>query len=253
METSSDITITLHWLERSRAHRVLWLLEELKIPYVLKTYKRGSDRLADPKLKEIHPLGKSPVITVEAPGLAQPLVLAESGAIVEYLCDHYGKWLIPKRYKEGKEDQVGGETESWIRYRYYMHYAEGSVMPLMVMSLVVERIRNAPVPFFIKPITYRIAGMVSSGYLQPNFETHYRFIEGQLESSPDGGDFLCGKELTAADIMMSFPMDAGRTRSGMKEECPIIWAYVDQLLAREAYQRAVKKIIEVDGKFDMTL
>jgi glutathione S-transferase len=130
--------ITLHWLEVSRSHRILWLLEELQIPYELKTYKRGKDKLADPKLKEIHPLGKSPVITVEAPGAEKPLVIAESAAIVEYLCHYYGKWLVPKRYREGKEDQIGGESESWLRHRFFMHYAEGSIMPLMLIALIVS-------------------------------------------------------------------------------------------------------------------
>jgi hypothetical protein len=130
--------ITLHWLEVSRSHRILWLLEELEIPYELKTYKRGKDKLADPKLKEVHPLGKSPVITVEVPGAEKPLVIAESAAIVEYLCDYYGKWLVPKRYREGKEDQIGGESESWLRHRFFMHYAEGSIMPLMLIALIVS-------------------------------------------------------------------------------------------------------------------
>ncbi len=97
--------------------------------------------LADPKLKEVHPLGKSPVVEIESPATEKPLVLAESGAIVEYLSDHCGKWLIPERYREGKEDQIGGETESWIRYRMYMHYAEGSIMPLNVIGLLVQSAR----------------------------------------------------------------------------------------------------------------
>jgi glutathione S-transferase len=121
------------------------LLEELGVPYELKTYKREADKLADPKLKEIHPLGKSPVVVIETPGSKQPLVLAESAAIVEYLCDYYGKWLIPQRYQDGKDGQIGGETESWIRYRMFMHYAEGSIMPLMLLSLVVSSAWKRPV------------------------------------------------------------------------------------------------------------
>lgn len=147
--TNQTAKITLHWLEVSRSHRILWLLEELGVPYELKTYKRGKDKLADPKLKEVHPLGKSPVITVEAPGAEKPLVIAESGAIAEYLCDYYGKWLIPKRYREGQEDRIGGESESWLRHRFFMHYAEGSIMPLMLMAyLVSSRAFYSPfVPF----------------------------------------------------------------------------------------------------------
>jgi len=121
----------------SRSHRILWLLEELKIPYELKTWKRGSDRLADPKLKEVHPLGKSPIVTVEREG-KDPLVLIESAAITEYLCDYYGKWLIPARYPPGQDGNIGTETEAWTRYRTYMHYAEGSLMPLNVITLILS-------------------------------------------------------------------------------------------------------------------
>lgn len=142
--TNKPAKITLHWLEASRSHRVLWLLEELGIPYELKTYKRGKDKLADPKLREIHPLGKSPVITVETAASEKPLVIAESAAIVEYLCDYYGKWLVPNRYREGKENEIGGEREQWLRHRFYMHYAEGSIMPLMLMALIVSSMNVSP-------------------------------------------------------------------------------------------------------------
>jgi glutathione S-transferase len=142
-DTTQPAKITLHWLEVSRSHRILWLLEELGIPYELKTYKRGKDKLADPKLKDIHPLGKSQVITVETAASKEPLVIAESAAIVEYLCDYYGKWLVPKRYREGKEDQVGGESESWLRHRFFMHYAEGSIMPLMLMAFIVSSMNTS--------------------------------------------------------------------------------------------------------------
>ena len=104
--------------------------------YELKTYKR-KNMLAPAELKKIHPLGKSPVISVESEGMSKPLVLAESGLIVEYLVDHFGPQLLPKKYQEGKEGQVGGETEEWIRYRYYMHYSEGSIMPYLVVALLM--------------------------------------------------------------------------------------------------------------------
>ena len=113
--------------------------------YELKTYKRGKDKLADPKLREVHPLGKSPVITVEVPGAEKPLVIAESAAIVEYLCDYYGKWLVPNRYRPGKEGQIAGESESWLRHRFFMHYAEGSIMPLMLMALIVSSTETSPI------------------------------------------------------------------------------------------------------------
>ncbi|KAK5945109.1 bifunctional glutathione transferase/peroxidase [Knufia obscura] len=253
-EVSTSVPkITLHWLEVSRAHRILWLLEELKIPYELKTWKRESNKLADPKLKEVHPLGKSPIVTVEREG-KEPLVLIESAAITEYLCDYYGKWLIPSRYPSGQEEKIGAETEAWIRYRTYMHYAEGSLMPLNLITLIMSSIKSSPVPFFIRPITNGVADRVTSMFLKPNFETHFKFIESQLESSPEGGDYLCGKDITAADILMAFPLEAGKSRSGMtQEQCPCLWKYVDLLHQREAYQRSVEKIREVEGSFKTNL
>lgn len=110
-------------------------MEELNVDYELKIFKRGSDMLAPPELKEVHPLGKSPVVGIQAPGAEKPLILAESGAIVEYLTEYFGKHLIPKRYPEGKEGMIGAETEEWLRYRYFMHYAEGSLMTLMLIAL----------------------------------------------------------------------------------------------------------------------
>jgi len=246
--------ITLHWLEVSRSHRILWLLEELGVPYELKTYKRTKESLAPPELKEIYPLGKSPVVEILTPGASKPIVLAESAAITEYLCDYFGKWLVPNRYHEGKDGQIGGETESWLRYRMLMHYAEGSIMPLMLMSLIVNKIRKSPVPFFIKPITNGVASSIETSFLQRNFKTHYDFLEQQLATAPDGGDFLCGKDLSAADIMISFPLEAGQSRSGFtKDQYPKIWAYVDRLHQRDAYKRAVEKIVEREGRFKSSL
>jgi glutathione S-transferase len=236
------------------SHRILWLLEELQIPYELKTYKRTKEKMADPALREIHPLGKSPIVTVEVPGRAQPLILAESAAIVEYLCDYYGKGFVPKRYQDGKDGQIGCETESWLRYRLFMHYAEGSIMPLMLISYLMKGIKEAPVPFFIRPITNAIVGRITSLFLAPNFKTHYAFLEDQLKTSPDGGEFLCGRDLTAADVLMSFPLEAGQDRSGMtKADCPLLWAYVDRLHQREAYKRSVQKIAEIEGSFKTNL
>ncbi|OAP64325.1 hypothetical protein AYL99_00297 [Fonsecaea erecta] len=265
--------IILHWLEVSRAHRILFLFEELGVPYELKTYKRTKERLAPPELKDVHPLGKSPVVTIETPGSTTPIVLAESAAIAEYFCDYYGKGtsLVPSRYQEGKDGQIGAETESWLRYRMFMHYAEGSLMPFMVLSLIVgseyfqvsrrrhqaltkSAIRNAPVPFFIKPITNSVAGKIESSYLQRNMKSHYDFLEAQLATSPDGGDYLCGKDITAADIMLLFPLEAGQTRSGFTQsQYPKIWAYVERLHERDAYKRAVAKVVEIEGEFKTTL
>lgn len=135
--TSRHIKITR--LNKSRSQRIVWILEELNLSYSLETYHRGADMLAPPELKEVHPLGKSPAITVETPKSPKPLVLAESGVIMEYLCDHFGgNKLVPKRYVEGNEGEIGGESEEWLRYRYFMHYVEGSLMGFLVMQLVMD-------------------------------------------------------------------------------------------------------------------
>jgi glutathione S-transferase len=131
-----------HRLEQSRSQRILWLLEELEVPYELQIFHRNKETYqAPPSLKAIHPLGKSPVISVTPPGSSESVVIAESANIMEYLLDHFssGSTLLPKRYKEGQEGKVGGETEEWLRFRYYMHYAEGSLMTLMLLSLVALR------------------------------------------------------------------------------------------------------------------
>ncbi|GAD94295.1 glutathione S-transferase, putative [Paecilomyces variotii No. 5] len=247
--------ITLYWLEQSRSQRIVWLLEELNLSYSLKTFKRGSDMLAPAELKNVHPLGKSPVISIESPATSKPLVLAESGAIVEFLCDHFGgDKLVPKKYAPGKEGQIGGESESWMRYRFYMHYAEGSLMPLMVITLLVHRIRNAPVPFFIRPIPAFVASQIESQFLTRNLQTHFSFLEDQIKTAPDGGKFLCGKELTAADILMSFPLIAAGERDVFdKDQHPELTAYINRLKDSEGYKKAVAKIEEVEGTFQASL
>jgi glutathione S-transferase len=126
-------------LEQSRAQRIVWLLEELNLKYELKTYKRGKDMLAPKELRDIHPLGKSPVIAIEGPAGGRPKVIAESSVIVEYISKHFGPQLIPREYPEGKEGVVGAESEEWCRYRFFMHYAEGSIMPPLLIALAFGR------------------------------------------------------------------------------------------------------------------
>jgi glutathione S-transferase len=128
-------SIDNHRLEQSRSQRILWLLEELKVPYELEIYHRDpKTHFAPPELKKVHALGKSPVISVTAPGSSEPVIIAESALVVEYLLDHFsnGSTLLPKRWKEGQEGKVGGETEEWLRFRYYMHYAEGRYVSLFL-------------------------------------------------------------------------------------------------------------------------
>lgn len=131
-------------LEQSRAQRIIWLLEELNLKYDLKTYKRGKDMLAPKELKDIHPLGKSPLISVTPASGGPPKVIAESAVITEYIIKHFGPQLAPKEYPEGKEGEIGAETAEFGRYRYFMHYAEASIMPPLLISLVIGRMFTCP-------------------------------------------------------------------------------------------------------------
>ncbi|MCJ1469931.1 hypothetical protein MMC07_008575 [Pseudocyphellaria aurata] len=271
MANNQNTKITLYWLEKSRAQRVLWLLEELRLEYEVKTYKRQESNLAPPELKKIHPLGKAPILVIESDARETPLVLAESGNMIEYLIDHYGSRLAPKKFSDGKEGQVGGETESWLRYRYYMHYAEGTMMIYLVLVIVLGGMLFFPLwtisraehkatairsgaPFFLKPIANLIAGGIETKFLQPNLNTNFDFLESQISSSPNGGKYLCGSELSGADIIMSFPLSAAKGRAKLtKQKYPNLCAYVDRLEAFESHGRAVQKIIDIEGSYNPTL
>ncbi|KAE8355979.1 hypothetical protein BDV28DRAFT_127961 [Aspergillus coremiiformis] len=253
-DANKGANITLYWLEKSRSQRIVWLLEELGLTYTLKTFKRTPEMLAPPELKEIHPLGKSPVVTIETAHSETPLVLAESGTITEYLCDHFGgDKLVPERYAEGKEGTLGGETEEWMRYRYFMHYAEGTLMGFLVFQLVMDRLKDAPLPFFLKPIPRFVAGQVEEAFLARNILGNFDFLEERVRTAPGGGPYLCGCRLTAADIMMSFPLIAASVRMPFKERYPHLARYVEMLQEEDGYRRAVRKVEEIDGKFQAAL
>lgn len=177
---SSFEKLTFARLAQSRAQRILWLLEELKVDYVLKIYKRKG-LLAPPELKGIHPLGKSPLLTVEAEGASEPLVLAESANIIEYLVDHYGNRLVPKRYLDGKDAQIGGETEEWMRYRYYMHYAEGTLMPYLIVKLLLNG---------------RLCLFVSNNRAEPNPDSHPKICPFLYQTSIKFYHWWSRKELS---------------------------------------------------------
>ncbi|KAJ7656336.1 glutathione S-transferase-like protein [Mycena polygramma] len=211
--------ITLHWLGKLRSQRIVWLLEELNIPYEIKIHKRDpKTHLATADLKEAHPLGKSPVLTVG------DHALAESGLIVEYLSDHFGPTLIPTKWKAGSgcEGRVGGETEAYLRHRFFMHYrlyCEGSLMAVLLVSLVSH---------------------------SSHLITHFEFVEQQLASAPDGGPYLCGAKLTGADIMMNVgPGPANLNKSSF----PRLFAYSEELKKGEGYKRAVEKIDTLEGEY----
>jgi len=214
--------LTIHHLENSRSQRILWLLEELGVDYGIKTYKRDkATSLAPPELTAIHPLGKSPIVT------DGDTTVAESGAIIEYLV---------QKFDDGSLLPAAGSRERQA-YTYWLHYAEGSFMPLMIVSLITGRIENSPVPFFLRPVTRRIAAKVRSGYLDPNVQRHLRFMDNTLGKST----WFCGDELTAADIQMSFAVEAAEVRTNLSAEFPNLRRFLEQMRARPAYQTALKK------------
>jgi glutathione S-transferase len=211
----------VHHLENSRSQRVLWLLEELGLPYEVKRYARDrKTSLAPPELKRVHPLGKSPVITDGA------ITVAETGAIVEYLVDKAGGALRPE---PGSADHR--------RYVYWLHFAEGSAMPPLVMALVFHKIRTAPMPFFARPIARAIADKVMGDFVQPNLDRNLSFMEDELS---DRGWFA-GRSFSAADVMMSFPVEAALSRGGSAGKAPRLAAFLDKVRARPAWQRALER------------
>ena len=219
--SSNKPSITVHHLENSRSQRILWLLEELGVPYQVQRYQRDRKTLlAPPELLRVHPLGKSPVIT------DGDLTVAESGAIVEYLVERYGKGaLVP----------APGSPEK-LRYTYWLHFAEGTAMPPLVMTLVFNRIEGAPMPFFAKPIARAIAGKVKGDFIAPNLAR----IVDHMEAELGRGAWFAGDAFSAADVQMSFPVEAAVARAGGAGK-PNLARFLERIHARPAYQRALEK------------
>jgi glutathione S-transferase len=220
--------LTVHHLNNSRSQRVLWLLEELGVPYEIKRYERDpKTMLAPPELRAVHPLGKSPVITDNG------VTIAESGAIVEYLVDRYG---------EGRFAPASGTPER-LRYTYWLHYAEGSAMPPLLLKLVAQRIASAPMPFFAKPIARKIAATLQASFVDPQLKLHLGYIDKELSAT----GWFVGNDFTAADVQMSFPLEAATARGGMEGQLPAIAAFLKRIHARPAYQRALER----GGKYEI--
>lgn len=212
--------IVVHHLEQSRSHRVLWTLEALSLPYTVKRYERNAKTMrADPALEDVHPLGKSPVITVDG------TVIAETGAILEHLSDLADGALRPDP-----------GTEDAIRCRYFLHYAEGSLMPPLLVKLIIGRVRQAPLPFFVKPIAKAIANKVDETFTNGEVDKHTAFLEGQLS----GREFFAGPTLTLADIQMSYPIEALLHR-GDASAAPNLAAWLGRMKSRDDYRRALER------------
>jgi glutathione S-transferase len=212
--------ITVHHLNNSRSQRVLWLLEELELPYEIVRYERDARTLLAPaSLRAIHPLGKSPVIT------DGDATLAESGAILEYLVDTYAK---------GKLSPPPG-TPAHREYRYFLHYAEGSLMPFLVMRLVFNKIKT-DAPLVVRPVAKAIAGQVGKRFLDPNLANHLAFLGEHLAKR----EWFAGDAFSAADVQMSFPIEGAVARVGGGIS-PRLTEWLARIQARPAYRRAISR------------
>lgn len=214
--------IVVHHLNNSRSQRILWLLEELELAYELRKYERDpKTMLAPPELRAVHPLGKSPVIT------DGDITVAESGAIIEYLLERYGAGrLVPPPGTPEKR-----------RWTYWLHYAEGSAMTPLLMKLVFDRIEHAPMPFLAKPVARAIAHKAKASYVMPQIASHLAYLEGELAKST----WFAGAEFTAADIQLSFVLEAAAARGGLDARYPHLVSFLKEIHARPAYQRALER------------
>ncbi|OON41682.1 glutathione S-transferase [Izhakiella australiensis] len=215
--------ITVHHLNQSRSQRILWMLEELEIPYQIVHYQREATMLAPASLKKVHPLGKSPVIT------DGDLTLAESGAILEYLVEQY----------DTQQRFMSLQPHERQQARYWLHYAEGSLMPLLVMRLVFSRLGKAPVPWLFRPFGRLVEQGVRRNYLDRQLTTHHQFIEHHLGRHP----WFAGDSFSIADVQMSFPLQALMARG---DKSANIQAWLDKIASREAWQRATRQGGEID-------
>ena len=214
--------ITVHHLNNSRSQRVLWLLEELGLPYEIEKYQRNAQTmLAPPELLKVHPLGKAPVIT------DGDATVAESGAIIEYLLERYGN---------GRLEPAAGTPER-LRYRYWLHFAEGTAMSPLLLKLIFERIKVTKMPFFAKPIARGLSNKVLGAMVDPNLKRQLDFMEGELGRS----EWFAGDEFSAADIQMSFPVEASAQRAGLDASRPRLMAFLKRIHARPAFKTALER------------
>ena len=214
--------ITVHHLNNSRSQRVLWLLEELGVDYDIKRYERDPKTLLAPaSLRAVHPLGKSPVITETG------LTIAESGAIIEYLIErHGGGRLIPP-----------AGTPERLRYTYWLHFAEGSAMSPLLLALLFGRLPLQPMPFFVRPIARGLCSKVLGTFVEPQLKRHQEFMEDELKKST----WFAGEEFTAADVQMSFVVEASAARGGLDHMRPKLMAWLERIHDRPRLPSRVGK------------
>jgi glutathione S-transferase len=212
--------LIVHHLNNSRSQRVLWLLEELGLPYEITHYQRNpKTMLAPPELRAVHPLGKSPVVT------DGDATIAETGAIVEYIVDKANGRLRP-----------AAGTPERLRWTFWLHYAEGSLMNPLLLKLVFN-LMPARAPMLLRGLVRGIAARAQAGFVDPQLKSHFDFIESELGKS----EWFAGSEFSAADVMMSFPLEAGAARAGAFAGRPRMKAFVERIHARRAFKAALEK------------
>ncbi len=221
--------ITVHHLNHSRSHRVIWLLEELGLEYEVRRYERDPATLAaPPALKAVHPLGKAPAV------VDGDHVYAESGAVLESLLDRHGAGrLVPPPGSVERE-----------RYTHWMHYAEGSAMLPNILRLFFQQMPRQPMPALARPVVRALAKNVIEGFVQPQLEQHLDYMNRALA----GTTWFAGPEFTAADIQMSFPVEVAAAGGTLRDDRAALWSFVQRIRARPAYQRAVSR----GGPYDLT-
>lgn len=227
-----ETNLTLHHLNNSRSQRVLWLLEELELEYVLRRYERDPLTMRAPAaLAQVHPLGKSPILESVREGHRE--VIVESGAILEYLVDFFG---------QGRLRPAAGSSE-FLRYRFWMHFAEGSMMSPLLIKLVMDKVEKGPLPFFVKPMALAVSTMVQTLAAKPDIKRYLDYVEAELQKT----HWLAGEAFTAADIQMSFPLEVAQAQ-GLLGDRVAIRGFLDQVRRRPAYQKA----LQVGGPFDLS-
>lgn len=215
--------IRVHHLNNSRSQRILWLLEELGLPYEVVRYQRDAKTmLAPPELRAVHPLGKSPVITDD------DITVAESGAIIEYLVERYG---------QGRLQPALGTPER-LRYTYWLHFAEGSAMPPLLLKLVFSFLPKSPaLPALLRPLVRKVSEGAQKSFIDPQILQQLNYFEAELGRH----EWFAGDSFSAADIQMSFPLEAAAARGGLDKKWPKVSAFLQKIHGRPAYQRALEQ------------
>ena len=215
--------IRVHHLNNSRSQRILWLLEELGLPYEVVRYQRDAKTMLAPaELRAVHPLGKSPVITDD------DITVAESGAIIEYLVERYG---------QGRLRPALGTAER-LRFTYWLHFAEGSAMPPLLLKLVFSFLPKSPaLPALLRPLVRKVSEGAQKSFIDPQILQQLNYFEAELSRH----EWFAGDDFSAVDIQMSFPLEAAAARGGLDKKWPKVSAFLQKIHDRPAYQRALEQ------------